>query len=251
MNTSSTRPVVLLLGCYHMVNHNLDAFNVEADDMLSPGRQSEIRAVVEHLKRFRPTKVAVEKLADQADALNEQYQAYLSGTFALSAEEYHQLGFRIAAELQHEQIYPINWKNSTAEDLDEVYAYAQSHQAELYDQLMLSGSQQLEEIQERVATTDVGEQLRWLNEPGNLLRNHQMYMTMARIGTGNQYVGIDWVKGWYQRNLIIFANLTRIITSPDDRVLVIYGVGHIPLLTQFIRDSGFYTLETVEKYLHV
>ena len=251
METSNTRPVVLLLGCYHMVNHNLDAFNVEADDMLSPGRQRELGAVVERLKRFRPTKVCVEEYTDQADALNEQYQAYLSGTCALSAEEYHQLGFRIAAELQHEQIYSINWKDDAAGDLDEVYAYAQAHQPELYEQLMLSGSRLLEEIQERVATADVGEQLRWLNEPGNLLWNHQMYMTMARIGLGNQYVGIDWVKGWYQRNLIIFANLTRIITSPEDRVLVIYGVGHIPLLTQFIRDSGFYTLETVEEYLHV
>lgn len=256
METASTRPVVLLLGCYHMVNHHLDTYNIEADDMLSPGRQHEIGAVVEQLKRFRPTKVVVEEFSDQVDALNEQYQEYLAGTFTLTAEEYHQLGFRIAAELHHTQIYAIDWKDDPegAEetgDLDEVYAYAQAHQPELYDQLMLSGSRLSEEIQERVTTTNVSEQLRWLNESENLLRNHQMYMTIARIGTGKQYVGIDWVKGWYQRNLIIFTNLTRIITSQEDRILVIYGVGHIPLLTQFICDSGFYSLDTVEAYLHV
>lgn len=251
METAQTRPVVLLLGCYHMVNHHLDIYNVEADNMLSPRRQREIGAVVQQLKRFRPTKVAVEEFSDQADVLNEHYQAYLAGTFALSAEESHQLGFRVAAELQHQRVYAIDWKDNAedAGDLDEVYAYAQLHQPELYDQVTLSGSQLLKDIQERVTTTNVGEQLCWLNEPENLLRNHRMYMTIARIGIGTHYAGIDWLKGWYQRNLIIFTNLTRIITSLEDRILVIYGVGHIPLLTQFICDSGFYTIDTVATYI--
>jgi hypothetical protein len=39
------------------------------------------------------------------------------------------------------------------------------------------------------------------------------------------------------------------VTGPEDRVLVVYGAGHIPLLTRFVRDSGLYTLEAVETYL--
>jgi hypothetical protein len=87
------------------------------------------------------------------------------------------------------------------------------------------------------------------NDLAGLQQSHQSYLTMARVGEGKEYVGIDWVKGWYERNLKIFVNLTRIVTAPQDRILVIYGAGHIPLLSQFIRDSGLYTLESVETYL--
>jgi len=37
--------------------------------------------------------------------------------------------------------------------------------------------------------------------------------------------------------IYIFANLMRLITSPDDRVLVIYGQGHVQLLRSFIKGS--------------
>ena len=72
---------------------------------------------------------------------------------------------------------------------------------------------------------------------------------MARIGSSEDYVGADWVAGWYERNLKIFVNLTRIVNAPEDRILVIYGAGHLPLLTQFVRDSGLFSLESVATYL--
>ncbi|WP_397316108.1 DUF5694 domain-containing protein [Ornithinibacillus gellani] len=34
-----------------------------------------------------------------------------------------------------------------------------------------------------------------------------------------------------------------------ERVLVIYGVGHLHLLTQFLQESGLFSLNPVEKYL--
>jgi hypothetical protein len=57
------------------------------------------------------------------------------------------------------------------------------------------------------------------------------------------------VQGWCARNLRIFVNLTRIIATPAGRVLVLYGAGHIPPLTQFIRDSGLCALESAQTYL--
>lgn len=114
---------------------------------------------------------------------------------------------------------------------------------------MGGGKEMIQQAQENIRSLSLGELLRRANEPASLRDSHRTYLTMTRVGAGKQYVGIDWVKGWYERNLIIFANLTRIVTSPQDRILVIYGGGHIPLLTQFVRDSGLYTLEAVETYL--
>lgn len=46
-----------------------------------------------------------------------------------------------------------------------------------------------------------------------------------------------------------FVNPTRIVASPKDHLLVIYGFGHIRLLTQFNRYRGLYTMESAETYL--
>ncbi|HZR40927.1 MAG TPA: DUF5694 domain-containing protein [Ktedonobacteraceae bacterium] len=249
--TASVQPVVTFVGSSHWSNPNRDVFNVQHDDMLAPKRQSEIQECIDRLKRFQPTKVAVEMPSDYNDMPKEQYQQYRSGTFKLTANERHQLGYRIAAECHHEQVYAIDWNGEDGfeHDLGVVFDYAQEHYPEIYEQLMNAGRRELEEEQARLSKTTVREQLLELNDPINLYRNHQFYMTMARVGEGKRYVGIGWVQGWYGRNLRIFVNLTRIITSPQDRVLVVYGAGHVPLLSQFVRDSGLYTLEAVQTYL--
>ena len=89
----SPKPTILLLGTPHLANRNRDLFNVQFDDMLAPRRQREIDECVEHLRRFGPTKVALEAATDRDEALNAEYQRYLAGTFNLMADEIYQLGF--------------------------------------------------------------------------------------------------------------------------------------------------------------
>jgi hypothetical protein len=54
------RAEVLVLGVYHMANPGHDIFNMDADDVLSPKRQLEIAELAAVLKKFKPTKIAVE-----------------------------------------------------------------------------------------------------------------------------------------------------------------------------------------------
>ena len=51
---------ILFVGSYHMSNPKADMFNLEADDVLLPKRQGEIQEVADLLKKFKPTKIAVE-----------------------------------------------------------------------------------------------------------------------------------------------------------------------------------------------
>lgn len=60
---------LLIVGSYHMANPGRDVFNVQAEDVLADRRQRELREVVDHevvdhLKRFAPTKVALELATD-------------------------------------------------------------------------------------------------------------------------------------------------------------------------------------------
>lgn len=244
---SGTLPVVLLLATGHLANNNLDMFNVQFDDMLSPHRQQEIAQCVEQLQRFQPTKVAVERLSETADDLNEEYRRYRTGTFALTANEIHQLGFHTAAALGHEQVYAIDWNGDWR--WDQTYTFAQEHQPALLNQMLAPLERETEEMNGMVKQLSVKEILRRVNDPVSLAENHRTYLTMMRIGEGQQYAGVETVKNWYARNMRIFVNLTRITSSPQDRILVIYGAGHIPLLSQFVRDSGLYTVEEAATYL--
>ncbi len=77
------RAEVLVLGTYHMANPGHDLFNMPADDVLAPGRQAEIAELAAVLKKFKPTKIAIEN--DSQRKLNERYTQYLAGKYVLTA----------------------------------------------------------------------------------------------------------------------------------------------------------------------
>src|SRR5688572_1476825 len=58
---TQARAEVLVLGVFHMANPGRDIVNAQVDDVLAPKRQAEIAELITVLKRFRPTKIAVEE----------------------------------------------------------------------------------------------------------------------------------------------------------------------------------------------
>ncbi len=58
--TKQTKPVVMILGSYHMGNPGLDLNNIKADDVLAEKRQKEIAEFIALIKKFKPTKIAIE-----------------------------------------------------------------------------------------------------------------------------------------------------------------------------------------------
>src|SRR4051812_39814607 len=101
---ATTRPEVLVLGVFHMNNPGHDIFNSNVDDVLAPKRQAEIAQLIEVLKTFRPTKIAVEREAGDA-RITKDYNDYVAGTHQLTRNEIEQIGFRLARELGHKTVY--------------------------------------------------------------------------------------------------------------------------------------------------
>ena len=89
------------------------------------------------------------------------------------------------------------------------------------------------------------------NEPEGIRVDHQMYLRwIARIGLNDEYPGANWVShSWYDRNLKIYVNLTRITESADERLLLIIGAAHVYLVQQFFEEAGDYIVESPLKYL--
>ncbi len=62
------------------------------------------------------------------------------------------------------------------------------------------------------------------------------------------WLGADLLSKWYERNIRIFANLQR-ITRPGDRVLVLFGSGHAPILRELIQHDPRLRLVEPRDYL--
>ncbi|HEX8392648.1 MAG TPA: DUF5694 domain-containing protein, partial [Longimicrobium sp.] len=93
----------------------------------------------------------------------------------------------------------------------------------------------------------LGESLR-LDNSARMDSLDMMYLLFAPIGRDTTYIGADMVAGWYERNLKIFVNITR-VAAPGERVLVIMGSGHGPLLRRFVDESPDYDLVRADPYL--
>lgn len=243
---------LLLVGTYHMNNPGRDLNNVVADDVLSAVRQAEMEAAVASLGRFRPTLVALEVRREEDDALNLEYRHYQQGRLTLTTDERHQLGFRLAARVGLERIHAVDWNEMppyVERDLGDIWKYAETQDPALHTALSAVFERWASEFSQRQATDTISELLRWLNDPEGLAADHQNYLTLAQLGTGGEYPAVPWITAWLERNLTIFVNLTRLLGRPDDRLLVIYGRGHIPLLSQFAAGSGLFSLESPGDYL--
>lgn len=237
---------VLVLGTYHFANPGLDVVKTEVADVLSPAKQAEIRAVVEEVARFRPTKIAVEHEPAAAPRLDSLYRAYRAGRHELSRNETEQLGFRLAARFEHPRVYPIDHGGKFP--FEAMMEYAQDHDTAFVAFIQEELARRTAESNREQKENTVGEILRSSNQPKQLDRDHGIYMRFAEVGAGDTYVGAELLSKWYERNIHIFANVQR-IAEPGDRVLVIIGSGHAPILKELITYHPQMSLVEALEYL--
>jgi hypothetical protein len=250
-DAASPQPAeVMILGTYHFANPGADAVNMEADDVLAPKQQSQIEAVVESLSRFEPTKVAVEiPLADSSrtSRIDSLYRAYVNGTHELTRNEVQQIGFRLAERFGHARVHHTDYRN--AFPLDEVMSYAAKRDTAFvtyFRRWRQRMQQTVDSLQENATIPEI---LRSLNDPDGILADSEaMYARAAGVGDSTNYVGADFTTKWYERNLRIFANVAR-ITEPGDRVVVLYGSGHAPMLRRLVEASPRMELVDPLRYL--
>ena len=259
MNTTPKKTTLMILGSDHLDNPGHNMFNIEYDDVLAPKRQAEIKALVERLKAFRPTKIAITVDEMYNDETQQNYQDYLKGTYQLSKNEYDQIGFRLAKILKHPRLYCVDYfpahnpflpiEDGFDLELLDYVTFAHTHNQE---HLLSNTSDEKfapwTKTEKYYSMIDIH---RYMNDPENIHWHQEVYLKIAKIGEGNQYPGANWVThSWHARNLKIFVNLTRITESAEDRILLVIPAGHIYLVQQFLEGSGDYIIEPAFKYLN-
>ena len=233
---SDARPEILVLGTYHMSNPGHDVFNAHADDVLSPRRQEEIARLIEVLKRFHPTKIAIEAEVGSRQ-VGQEYADYLADKYTLSRNEIDQIAFRLARELGHHAVYPVDegWDFP----LERVINYAKAKGlSDKVDTAMATWETLAKEQSDFLQSHSVLETLEYMNSDSRVARDVASYFALVPYGDPGDAAGPDLLATWYQRNIHIYHNIVALATSPNDRILVIYGAGHLGWLRQDVANDA-------------
>lgn len=256
---------MMVLGTFHFAYPNFDVVKTNKKDQIDVStkeRQAEIQAIVDRLKKFKPTKVAIEVKTWEQSRIDNQYAAYLKDSFELSVDERHQIGFRLAKQLGHTKIYCIDaWGNidyffTTTNNSNFSMREEQKEQLARYDaiedSLVKVGAFPSLKSQGIDASKTLPQILTRMNAPSWQKDGHSRYFgpRFQIEATEFDYTGTDWVTfTWYSRNLRIFRNIQRMTTSPNDRILAVYGAGHAYLLNQFLSESANHSVVSPLPYL--
>lgn len=239
---------VLLLGTPHLANPGRDMVNVEMDDVLSEHRQRELIAIATDLARFAPTKVLVEHEPAQATAVGELFGGYAAGSRELGRSEVEQIGFRVASLCGLDGVVGIDVQGPFWDSRIDDLAATDPDVARRLSELQALGEAMAAEEEKLLSKSTLGAILRQMNTPAAIQEMLRPYLAVFAPIKGDDYPGADVVANWYRRNLHIFANLVH-ESGSGERLLVIFGAGHIPVLRHFIEASGEFAISEVADYL--
>lgn len=234
---------VLLLGTFHFAYPQADAHKTDAKnfvDVLSHQRQVELQELADVIKRFQPTRIYVESFKqDYHDSL---YSAYLKNNYKLGSNEVHQIGYRVARQMNHSKIYTVDaspftqenykrfpWIDSMWRIQSPVDSVRDKYWGKMYEKLYNAG--------DSIETTlTMLENFLLMAEPSTLNRMHGHYLAAGFNTKDNN--GPDLLSmWWYNRNLRIFNNILKTAPTGEDRIVVLFGNGHMPILKHCFQSS--------------
>lgn len=224
-SAAPARAEVLVLGVYHMANPGHDVFNMQADDVLAPRRQQEIAKLIEVLKKFHPTRIAIESDIYSKRA-GREYSDYVAGKYTLSSNEIDQIGYRLAKELGHKNIYPVDVDGDFPWQRFVNYAKASGRSKEL-DAMMGEVGGMVKAQNDYLVSHTILETLLYMNSDDKVAADVGFYYREARFGEPGDWPGADLVSDWFRRNMRIYSNVVQLADAPNERILVIFGAGHL------------------------
>ena len=251
-------PKILLLGTFHFDYPGWTSTSpTKSDrmDVLTPGRQREVEELVRTIMRFRPNKLCIEAEDDWG---MREYHAYKTGKKPMGRNEIFQIGFRLMEQAGLDTLYPVD----AVPMIVDLYDGRDSllHRAwldSLYvdwdfggDDVISKRYTEWYEARDRaIKDQTLLEIFLAMNDDHTLDRTYGAYLVGDFKLGGTRGADINAIH-WYDRNLRIFRKIQDITTSPDDRILVLIGAGHVGILKHLFQCSPEYDLIRLSDLVH-
>ena len=239
---------LMILGSFHFNNPGLDDYKPKHEvDILSQKKQEELSKILEAIKKYAPTKIAVEARKGNQKRIDSLYDEYLAGRFELRRNEIFQIGFKLAKMLGHKKVYAVDARAKRNNDLtDEEYSKKEKYFMSKASQQLLQREYLLDQkftemysFEDQLKTEiSLLDYFLFMNDPEIFKASHGHYLIgNFKMGEGDDYFGPDNSMWWYNRNLRIFHNLLQINEPGNDRIFLLIGAGHVPIL-DFLADTS-------------
>jgi hypothetical protein len=245
-------PKVLLVGSWHFQYPGLDAHVTNEENRIniySDRRQKELQELLDYIAIFKPTKILVES-GPITGYIKYNYNEWKAGRGDLMANERSQIGMRLVERFQLDTIYGVDdWPLIMDLHYDSLLAnipYLDS----IYKRHYFGGNDTLQSLytkfydyKERFQFNNtLLESFKYLNSDKVLNRTFGAYIAGGQF-VSEEKEGPDALSMfWFNRNLRIFRNIQKIETTENDRILILFGSGHIPILKWFFECSPEYEL---------
>lgn len=238
------RTQVLVVGTFHFDYPGLDELKTEENDkidVLKEPKKTEVTDLVEYIKKFKPTKIAIEALPGYG--WNAKLKEYKAGKHRDQRGERYQLAMRIALETGLDTLYTVDagtLKSDLYKKDSTVYkALTNKINWDTEDPYWEMAKKYFEYDEAQVKKTHLLDVFKHSNTREGHNTNFGLYLT-GGFATGDGQGADHFTIWWYNRNARIFANIINITESPEDRILVIFGNGHAAILRQFFEASPQY-----------
>lgn len=242
-------PKVLLVGSWHFNYPGLDAHQIKEENRInifSEKRQKELQVLLDYISIFKPTKIAVEG-GRNSGYIIRRYERWKSGESPLGASEIDQIAIRLMDRFKLDTLYGVDayplilelrddkdssLPNSYIDDILDKHYFGGE------DEMSIKFSEFYNYSDKLKVENSLLENFLYLNSDKNLDRNFGSYISGGFFKEGDNYEGVDALSMfWMNRNLRIFRNIQNIDYTSDDRILVLFGAGHISIL-KFLFESS-------------
>lgn len=244
-------PKVLLVGTFHFGYPGLDEHKTDEAykiDILSPQKQKEVKELVDYIARFKPTKIMVES-GPNTGYLMHEYRRWKKGEDELDRQEIDQICYRLLDQFHLDTLYGVD-----AASFSRQYSRSAKDSAsvnpifrKIYANTDVAVSDYDDRYWEWYDLDDkwtyempLLEYFKYQNSDIVINRMHGHYILSDESKDYNAVDGL--ALNWYSRNLRIFKNIQTIDTDENDRILVLFGAGHLAILKQQFSASPEYDL---------
>jgi len=240
---------VLLLGCFHFDNPGLDVAKFDNANILSEKRQKEVMKLLAKLKQFKPDKIFVEAPVNYQGKLDSNIMKYKAGQLTLQSNEIHQLGYRLAKELNLPTLYAVDYSDADFPYDSLVKSAMEAKQMDLLGYMKNSIDSIQNAFNETLKKKTISEILLQQNSSAMNDLGVGFYFEFLIAGKEGNHVGSYLTSEWWRRNMIIYENILKRMTGKEERILVIFGQGHTALLNAMMKYNKNFELVPLRSVL--
>jgi hypothetical protein len=104
-------------------------------------------------------------------------------------------------------------------------------------------------LDEYLASHSILQTLLYMNADDRVAEDVALYYRQAHFGEPGDWAGADLVSDWFRRNMRIYSNVVQLADSPNERVLVIFGAGHLGWLQHNFASNPSFRLRKLVDFV--